>query len=182
MDTRVQKTRQNLFNAFLKLRSEQPLEKITIKELTDTAGISKQTFYLHYKDIFDLADSIENELVTDICSVLNDIDDILGNIGHAAGAIFKRVMLQDSTFRIIFSGSRASSLTFGIVRELKKVVYQQRPELRADLNTNIYLSTLVHGIYNSYQEYKSIDQEKVIKILRDIAHYMSEGYNSNFKH
>ena len=54
MDLRIQKTRQNIFQAFIELREKYPLEKITVKELTERAQISKQTFYLHYRDMFYL--------------------------------------------------------------------------------------------------------------------------------
>ncbi|MBP3620893.1 MAG: TetR/AcrR family transcriptional regulator [Lachnospiraceae bacterium] len=181
MDSRIQKTKKSIFDAFVELRSQKELERITVKELTDTAKISKQTFYLHYRDIYDLADKVENELIEEMCQILPDVDDILDNIGYVAITLFKRATAQDTIFKTIFSGSRMSSLPHGIVRELKKAVYSQHPELRADLHTNIYLSYLVHGAYNAYQEYKTIDQDNVIKILGDIANCMSEGYNYKFK-
>lgn len=180
MDTRVYKTKNSIFDAFVELRTTKPLEKITVKELTDIAKISKQTFYLHYRDIYDLAEQIENDLIIEMCKILSEVDDILENIGYVAVTLFKRATSQDTIFKIIFSGTRMSSLSYGIEREIKKAVYNQHPELRADLKTNIYLATLVHGLYNAYQEYKTIDQDKVIKMLGDIAHCMSEGYNSNF--
>lgn len=182
MDTRIKKTKKNLFDAFVSLREKKPLEKITIKELTDAAGVSKQTFYLHYRDIYDIAEQIENELIIEMCRVLPDVDDILDNIGYVAVTLFKRATSQDTIFKIVFSGSRMSALSHGIVRELKNAVYAQHPELRADLATNIYLSAMVHGAYYAYQEYKTIDQDKVIKILGDISNCMSIGYNSNFDH
>ncbi len=182
MDTRIQKTKKSIFDAFIELRGKKNLEKITVKELTDNAGISKQTFYLHYKDIYDLAEQIENELIEEMCKILPTIDNILDNIGPVAVTLFKRATSQDTIFKTVFSDSRMASLSNGIERELKAAVYAQNPELRADLKTNIYLSYLVHGAYNAYQKYKTIDQDKVIKILGDIAKCMSEGYNSNFKH
>lgn len=181
MDTRILKTKKSLFDAFVELRSQKPLEKITVKEITDTAHISKQTFYLHYKDIYDLADQIESELIEEMCQDLPNIENIMDNIGFVTVTLFKRAISQDSIFKTIFSDSRRISLANGIEKELKKVVYSQRPELRADLRTNIYLSALIHGCYNSYQAYKTIDQDKVIQIIGDIVHCMSEGYNTNFK-
>ena len=59
MDLRIQKTRQNIFQAFIELREKYPLEKITVKELTERAQISKQTFYLHYRDMYDLSERID---------------------------------------------------------------------------------------------------------------------------
>ena len=63
MDLRIQKTRQNIFQAFIELREKYPLEKITVKELTERAQISKQTFYLHYRDMFDLSERIEQSMI-----------------------------------------------------------------------------------------------------------------------
>ena len=180
MDTRVQKTRQNIFQAFIELRSRKSFEEITVKELTDTAGISKQTFYLHYRDLLDLTQQIENQLITEMCQDLPTIKDILKDIGQVTVTLFQRAIAHDSVFKTIFSGSRRSSLAFGIERELKATLYNQYPELRADLTTNIYITALIHGCYNAYQQYKTIDQDKVISILGDIVHHMSEGFNTKF--
>ncbi|EKC69722.1 TetR family HTH transcriptional regulator [human gut metagenome] len=44
-----------------------PLEKITVKELCESARINKSTFYAHYKDIYDLSDAMEEEVGTVDC-------------------------------------------------------------------------------------------------------------------
>lgn len=62
MDRRIQRTRNSLFSAFIELRAVKPVEKITVKELTEKANISKQTFYLHFQDIYDLSEYLETML------------------------------------------------------------------------------------------------------------------------
>ena len=57
MDMRIEKTRRSIINAFLQLRAQKPLEKITVKELSALAEINKATFYLHYRDIYELSES-----------------------------------------------------------------------------------------------------------------------------
>ena len=61
MDLRVQRTRKNIRDAFIELRSRKPIEKITVKELAEAAFINKATFYQHYEDLYDLSESMENE-------------------------------------------------------------------------------------------------------------------------
>ncbi|MDE5861843.1 MAG: TetR family transcriptional regulator, partial [Ruminococcus sp.] len=56
MDLRVEKTKRNIINAFLNLRSHRPIEKITIREIAEIAQINKATFYLHYHDIYELTE------------------------------------------------------------------------------------------------------------------------------
>ncbi len=42
-----------LDHAFLKLYYDKPIEKITIREITDLAGCNRRTYYNYYEDIYD---------------------------------------------------------------------------------------------------------------------------------
>ena len=66
MDLRQRKTRKAIKEAFLKLHEKKPVEKITVKELAGIAQISKATFYLHYRDIYDLAEQLQKEVIEEI--------------------------------------------------------------------------------------------------------------------
>jgi AcrR family transcriptional regulator len=54
-------TRQKIRMAFLALYARKPLDQISIKELAYAAGINRGTFYLHYLDLDDLVNTIEND-------------------------------------------------------------------------------------------------------------------------
>lgn len=58
-------TRQKLIDAFWKLYTEKGVEQITVKEITDSAGCNRGTFYLHFKDVYDLLNQIEDSLFPD---------------------------------------------------------------------------------------------------------------------
>ena len=47
-------TKDLLAQALKQCMKKAPLEKITIKDITDTCGVSRQTFYRHFKDRQDL--------------------------------------------------------------------------------------------------------------------------------
>lgn len=53
MDKRIIKTRSAVFHAVFDLSTQKPLDKITVLELCEKAGINKSTFYLHYTSIED---------------------------------------------------------------------------------------------------------------------------------
>ena len=61
-DRRVIKTDVAIREAFLYLLQEKPLNRITIAEISRSANISRGTFYLHYRDIYELYTRIDNEL------------------------------------------------------------------------------------------------------------------------
>ncbi len=47
----VQFTKKAIVEAFLELLNEKPLDKITVKEIVDSCGINRNTFYYHFEDI-----------------------------------------------------------------------------------------------------------------------------------
>lgn len=51
---------------FWSFSRKKPIEKITVTELAKLAEINKATFYLHYSDIYSLADEMEDEVIDDI--------------------------------------------------------------------------------------------------------------------
>ena len=52
-------TKSDLRNALSKLLLQQPFESITIRQLTETAGINRGTFYLHYVDKYDMFEQMK---------------------------------------------------------------------------------------------------------------------------
>ena len=47
-----------LAESFKELTLKQPIEKITIKEITDKAGVIRPTFYNHFQDKYELLEWI----------------------------------------------------------------------------------------------------------------------------
>lgn len=62
----TEQTRANLRTAFWSLYQEKPTSKITVREITDRAGYNRATFYLYYRDVFDLFEQIEQEILDDV--------------------------------------------------------------------------------------------------------------------
>lgn len=48
------RTKQALAEVLKQLLAVRPLDKITVKDITDRAGLNRQTFYYHFQDIYDL--------------------------------------------------------------------------------------------------------------------------------
>ncbi len=64
-DSRVRRTKKLIRQGLVELAKTKSISKITVKELTDCVDINRGTFYLHYKDVYDLVESIENELYSE---------------------------------------------------------------------------------------------------------------------
>lgn len=70
-DHRVQVTQMLLRKAFLELLSRKPIQSISVRELCEEAGINRGTFYAHYKDLYDLREKIEGEMLEDFQRALD---------------------------------------------------------------------------------------------------------------
>ena len=71
LDRRVRKTRRILRQCLTTLLKEKKIQEITVRELAEMADINRGTFYLHYKDVYDLMEQIENELMAELEDILN---------------------------------------------------------------------------------------------------------------
>lgn len=58
-----EQTKMNLKEAFWKLYKDKPVNKISIKEITDAAGYNRGTFYNYYKDVHDMFEEIKQSLM-----------------------------------------------------------------------------------------------------------------------
>lgn len=70
-DRRVRKTKAALKKALTTLLLEKSINSISVKELTDMADINRGTFYLHYKDVYDLLGQSEDELMERLKTMVN---------------------------------------------------------------------------------------------------------------
>ncbi|MDN6618009.1 MAG: TetR/AcrR family transcriptional regulator, partial [Enterococcus sp.] len=72
MDRRTIKTRTAIKSAFLAILKEKSINKITISELSEKANIGRGTFYLHYHDLYDLYESIEQDLYAELVEIFDE--------------------------------------------------------------------------------------------------------------
>ena len=63
-DPRIQRTRQNIMNGFMRLIKQKKFSDITISDITKEAEINRSTFYYHFIDKYDLIDVIQKEVLT----------------------------------------------------------------------------------------------------------------------
>lgn len=73
-DLRIQKTEKAICEALLDIRKRLPLEKVKVRDICQQAMINTSTFYNHYRDVQDLSDRVENELLERCIYTAPDLD------------------------------------------------------------------------------------------------------------
>ena len=70
IDRRVRKTKRQLRLALTELLQEKPIKDITVREIADRVDINRGTFYLHYRDVYDMLEKIEKELFAEFNEIM----------------------------------------------------------------------------------------------------------------
>ena len=61
-----------ILDAFFKLVKEKKPDRITVSDITKTAGIARSTFYNHYQDIPSLISAVEDKTIHDVFSMMEN--------------------------------------------------------------------------------------------------------------
>lgn len=70
---RVTETKERIRDAFFELYAAKKIERISIKEITEKAQLNRGTFYVYYKDIYDLLEKTEDELLEELVDKIKGI-------------------------------------------------------------------------------------------------------------
>ncbi|MGL5348781.1 MAG: TetR/AcrR family transcriptional regulator [Peptostreptococcaceae bacterium] len=69
---RILYTKQIIKDSLIDLLQDKKIHQITVTDICKNANINRGTFYTHYKDAYDLLNSMENELFNQILLYIED--------------------------------------------------------------------------------------------------------------
>jgi len=69
-DRRISRTKLAIRDALVALIQEKGFNALTVSDLTSRANLNRGTFYLHYKDKFDLLDQTEADIIRDVENIV----------------------------------------------------------------------------------------------------------------
>ena len=59
-------TKKAIRESFMRLLAERPVDKITVKDIVEDCGIARNTFYYHYRDIYEVLEEILDMRVQEV--------------------------------------------------------------------------------------------------------------------
>ena len=149
----TEQTKTCLRDAFWQLYSEKPIEKITIKEITELAGYNRGTFYLYYKDVYDILSQIEQDILDNIRLAVDviqqkDPEDFTNNL-----SIFVELMQTYSKYSTVLLGDNGDPL---FTTQLKELIWpliqrfflplKELNEYHMSLLSEFYLSGILAAV------------------------------------
>lgn len=157
---RVTQTKQLMANSLKDLMKIMPFRKITVQNVTDHCGLNRQTFYYHFKDIYELLEWIyQNEIFkqvgeTDQCDWQNAMLNLfryarqnkafLRNINRSLSKETVEKFLYPILYRYI------KMLFMEVCSNIS--VNQEDEEFLLDFFTNAFVNFIIRWIGNGMQE------------------------------
>ena len=123
VDRRVRKTKNQLRQGLARLMLEKSLKEITVKELTDLVDMNRGTFYLHYRDIYDMVEKIEDTIMTEFQRILDSVSD--EELSRSLLPLFSRIyayLAENADLCAAFLGEKGD-ITF--LERLKGLVHDK---------------------------------------------------------
>lgn len=123
----VRRTKKLLSQGLIELMQQKQVKDITVRELADLVDVNRGTFYLYYRDIFDMLERLEEELFEQLNAVI---------LAHKGEPILThaRPMLKD-LFRIVAENKEICSVLLsdnGDIKFLQKLSDVIQEKLRMD--------------------------------------------------
>lgn len=76
VDRRIIRTKESIRDAFIALIEEKGFEAVSVSDITARANLNRGTFYLHYRDKYDLLEQIEAGILKDFTAMVSQTKDI----------------------------------------------------------------------------------------------------------
>ena len=157
-------------DTFLQLSREKSVDKITVKDLVERCGISRQTFYYHFQDLLEVIEwSVQQAFQTLLARSLasDDPEAVLRDFINASAEA--DVLLQK-----LLRSQRREEIERIMVRSvrtyLQELLRNKRPELALPYeDLEVALSFYACGIVGLLLEYggkKNVDREKLARQMR----------------
>ncbi len=143
MDPRVLRTKRDYHNAMIELLETVPLEKMTVKQLCETSGISRTTFYEHYAIPQDCFHELVGEYIDELRSRLASLPE--KDMHHCMLEYLKLMQEHRSVFREL----HRTSVNNPVFKDIAGILLQYivLPILGDDLSEVEFEKTLRYNFY-----------------------------------
>ena len=146
------KTPEILKDAFWQLYSEKDINKIRIVEITDLAGYNRGVFYSYYKNIYEMFDAIEREIMLEIKEISHLIQSFIMDETYnqdKLAVIINNYKKNEKYLKVLFTKSDNPRFMMRIKKMLKdNLVKEAKKAGSTKENIEYYIEYYVSGMLN----------------------------------
>ena len=171
-DRRVIKTKKAIRNAFAKLLCEKDIDKITIKDIADTADINRKTFYNYYNGVYQIIDEIENEIIETLEASIEGLaaEEYLKNPYKIFDKITEAIS-QDMEF---YENLLKMNTNLGLFQKIVDLLKEHIKEAVLDKvsidrdRLNVMIEYTISGMIAAYKSWFKSDRHLTLQEISDV--------------
>ncbi|BAU65490.1 Biofilm operon icaADBC HTH-type negative transcriptional regulator IcaR [Stanieria sp. NIES-3757] len=125
-DRRIQRTRQLLSTALLKLIEERGYDSLTVNDITEQANVGRATFYLHYQDKEQLLVESLEEMFSQLEDLIAPLSETLGeeHYSTATRLLFQHFGDHHRLYRVLLT-EKGAAMVFPRLLEIVSEIAEQ---------------------------------------------------------
>ena len=175
-DRRVRRTKKMLTQALTQLLQEKQINEITVKELTDLADMNRGTFYLYYKDIFDMLEKIEDGLFEALEEIvfLHEHDDVSQQTKPILLDLFRFIEDNQEMCRVLLSPHGDMNFLHRLNEVVREKCLQMWPnkEDKNDATFEYHYSFVVYGCVGVFRAWLNSECQEPAEKMAEMADAM----------
>jgi len=182
LDRRKKYTRMVLKDSLMALLKTKQLSSITVKEVCEQADVNRSTFYAHYQDSFDLMEQIEEEIIADLNTYLNQYNFAKEEESlQMTEKLLEYIASKYDTCRTLLNENNGPSFERRVMEVAQSFLVKNLPnQYDIDSDLSAYAGTfLIGGGINVMKHWlaNNMDQpaEKVARLINSITIQQTEG-------
>ncbi|NFV13192.1 TetR/AcrR family transcriptional regulator [Clostridium sp. FAM 1755] len=173
---RILYTKKVIKESLIELLQHKKIHEVTVTDICKKANINRGTFYTHYKDVYDLLKSIEDELFNQILEYIEEtpVEDYKNIL------LLKALELIDENkelCRILFSKQMENNIMDRIIyvankAEIDKLISSSKVD---DVFLDYFIKYSVGGVFSVIQTWLENDlnesPQEIVNIINDIISF-----------
>ena len=136
VDRRIKRTKAMMRDALMDLMDEVPFGNISAKDITNRADLNRATFYLHYNNVFELLDELENEIAGSFAQMLEKVEIKRGAAWEypVVGQICSYIMENQRLCRCLLLNPRSDRFARKLTEIMKRKGMQVKQEMGLEID------------------------------------------------
>lgn len=169
-------------DTFLDLINRKSIDKVTIKDLVDACGISRQTFYYHYKDILEVIDwTIDRQCEKILAESLKK-----STAAEAIGVYVDAMLQNRESLRRGLESSKHDYIHQALYRSLQSYLQSLFRSRRSVTDINVVTAQLalqfcaggIAGILLTHYRTNTFDRDTIVQELASFLKVIGDLHES----
>ncbi len=186
----VRATKRAIQAAVVELLQSKSIDAITVRELTEKADVNRSTFYLHYKDVYDLLEQMEEKALEELKTFLTSeaLSEFTKDGYPMLNRIFSHLADNQERFIVLFGpngrkDARQRAIEFHVehlVRLLcQECGFERTQELKMGARFVFEggLATLIH----QFDQGKPLNNDELVRFYAHITTAILKAYTEEKK-